>query len=592
MTVTAGPRDRKETFENDPDFVVVEVVEEDCDGRPVDDHDSYSYDDPPEQEGPSPAEDGPDSPDPLPVVVVTHEESEVVRQVTEHLGRAEDLFVRDDKVVRPLVIEQDEMPRLGRERQQIRRPAMLMTLRPAAPAYVRNRITQRCGLVKKGRDGGFYSANPPAWLAPAVLENPGDIRRVRGVLQGPTLDVEGRLICRPGYDEATGLYLSRGLDGLRLADRPSWDDAAAAAQTLLELVKQFPFRTSSDKSRWLALVLAAACRHLIATTPLGLIVANVAGAGKSLLANVVSMVVNGLACPITMSWPDASGQPIGNEVRKKLASLLHESAGLVLADNLPRGEEFGCAELDCFLTSRSYHDRELGRNDGARVGGPNNCLLLATGNNVRPVGDTADRSLLVELLYDKPNPRDRDPDLYEVRDLEGHILGNRSRYLGAVLTVWRAWIYAGKPQTGKPHWGSFEDFAESAVAAVRWLGLPDPLDNRRRVSQDMDPEANSLTALVSAWLAVLPAEWLTAANILDRIEKMPDQPAKATLREALASLKGFRWANANSRSLGKALAGQANRCVALADGTTAKIMCEQDPHTKVNTFLVQAALRG
>src|SRR5262249_20908917 len=151
-------------------------------------------------------------------------------------------------------------------------------------------------------------------------------------------------------------------------------------------------------------------------------------------------------------------------------------------DNLPRGAAFNSAEVDAFVTSDAYYDRELGYNDGRRVGGPNRCLLLVTGNNLRPSGDTADRTLVVNLRSQDPNPRARPASSFRPPDVEGYAIAHRAALLGAALTIWRAWICAGEPQPPGPDWGSFLTWVGTAVAVVRWLGLADPLADRESLA--------------------------------------------------------------------------------------------------------------
>jgi putative DNA primase/helicase len=137
-------------------------------------------------------------------------------------------------------------------------------------------------------------------------------------------------------------------------------------------------------------------------------------------------------------------------------TLTSEGVSLAVIDNLPRGEPLASPELDNFLTSESYHDRELGRN--RMIGGPNRCLLLATGNNVLPSGDTADRSLVVRLYSDHPHPRSRADSEFRTPQILEHVMSERARYLGAALTIWMAWIRAGCPPGGRP-----------GLGVVRWL---------------------------------------------------------------------------------------------------------------------------
>src|SRR5262249_46518652 len=148
--------------------------------------------------------------------------------------------------------------------------------------------------------------------------------------------------------------LARALPGLEVPAAPTRHHVEAAVEVLRGLVRDFPWRADADFARWLCLLLTACCRHLIDRTPLGLIVANQAGPGQTLLTRIISLVAHGLSDPVLMSWPEGSKlQSRGDEIRKRLANLLHLGASLAVVDNLPRGSAFSSAELDGFLTSDS-----------------------------------------------------------------------------------------------------------------------------------------------------------------------------------------------------------------------------------------------
>jgi hypothetical protein len=505
-------------------------------------------------------------------VFLSPNECAVAGEVSAALAADDYLFQREGTLVRPHVIEPQERLRLPLRGgvPQWERPAGMAVLRPAEPAFVRLRVTAHTLLIKRDAKGEFKAAHPPPWLAPALLAVPGEIRAIDGLLPGPTLDPEGRLIREPGYDATTRWFLASGVPDLVVPDSPSLDEARAAADVLDALICDFPFASRADRSRWLCLLLAAVCRHLMSITPLGLITANVAGAGKTFLARLISIIAHGLTAPILMSWPDGSQfSTEGNEIRKRLASLLQEGASLALMDNLPRGEEFGSDELNAFVTAPAYYDRLLGKNDGSKAGGLNRCLLLATGNNVAPSGDTADRTLLVRLHSDDPNPRSRSPELFTLPDLERHALENRACYLGAALTIWRGWMRAGYPRSPGAHWGTFEEFVGSAVSAVRWLGdqekWPDPLGDRARCAQELDREWAALQSMILLWPSVLGDQQLSCSQILGVLdpEILPGGAEGAdiqAMREALCQLGKCRWP-LNTTKLGNVLKAHEGRTV-------------------------------
>jgi DNA polymerase-1 len=546
----------------------------------------------------------PTRPDDRPAIVLGTDEHRVVSEVTDVLAGHPRLFQRDGAVVQPLTTDgdgqgEDGAGGRGPSRLRVKKPPGLTVFRAASPALVRNYISESCSL-QTWRNNKLVGTHPPDWLPPQVLAVPGRIRTIRGLAQGPTLRPDGGLLNTQGYDAATGLYLARALPGLALPEHPTLADAQQAGRTLYDLVADFPWEQEADFARWLTLLLAAACRHLIDRTPLGMVTANVAGAGKTCLCRLISIIVHGLADPVLMSWPEGSRlQARGDEIRKRLASLLHEGATLVVIDNLPRGMPFSSPELEAFLTADAYHDRELGRNDGRRVGGPNCCSLLATGNNVRPNGDSGDRTLIVNLSSKDPNPRSRKPDSFRLPDIEKYTWEHRAQLLRAALTIWRAWVLAGEPQPEGPSWGSFYRFVETAVAAVRWLGLPDPLGDRVEKANEADEEGQALQTLVASWNTVLGAEPLTAGTIIERITETDTDDTEALVRDAVRALRealltlcparGGAWPPSPG-AVGRVLTGHKDRPIQIKEAgqdVVYVLHCEKDLHVKANVFTVR-----
>ncbi len=556
---------------------------------------------PKRRRGKPPSPDSPARQDARTEVEICADEHEVVQIVAAILSSDDQLFQRDGRLVRPLTIR-DTDPGANAEpgprsdkRLRIEYPTGSIVLRPAESAFVRLRITAHCVLMGTDRKGNPKQVNPPAWLAPAVDAAPGNIRPIAGVLPGPTLDHTGRLINTVGYDAPTRFFMGRACPALAMPDFPSLDDARGAAEVLTELVEDFPFADPEQRgelSRWLCLLLAACCRHLIDRTPLGLITANQAGSGKTFLARLISIIAHGTRFPILMSWPEGSElMARGDEIRKRLASLLTESASLVLLDNLPRGEDFGSPEVDAFLTSDAYHDRQLGKNDGSRVGGVNRCLLLATGNNVMPSGDTADRTLLLRLWTADPNPRSRPSEAFHRPDLERYALDERPRYLAAALTIWRARILAGTPRPEGPAWGSFECFVDTVVSIIRWLGWPDPIGDRTKHLDELDREGQALRGVLALWESVLGTEPLRGNEILAKIEAAGGSDAGNAFREFLQTLGRIgKWPPTLQR-LGKSIASHRGRVaeVESPDGSRVRLVLRSDycSNTKANRYFVE-----
>jgi hypothetical protein len=130
-------------------------------------------------------------------------------------------------------------------------------------------------------------------------------------------------------------------------------------------------------------VLTAAVRAALPTAPGIGLDAPAAGTGKTLLASADT----------------------DEQTRKRLFAALRDSTRVLVWDNVR--EPLGCTSLDAFLTADKFADRILGTGETAAL--HNRALFIATGNNLRLVGDTCRRVLVARLDAQTSKPYARDP---------------------------------------------------------------------------------------------------------------------------------------------------------------------------------------
>lgn len=142
---------------------------------------------------------------------------------------------------------------------------------------------------------------------------------------------------------------------------------------MLDLVADFPFAKPEHRSAWLAFLLTALSRFAFSgPASLFLIDANVRGSGKSLLCDLVSLIVTGREMS-RMSNPKDD-----DECRKRITALNLAGDTLCLIDNIVGG--LGCASLDAALTGTVWKDRVLNASEIVEL--PLLVNWSATGNNV------------------------------------------------------------------------------------------------------------------------------------------------------------------------------------------------------------------
>lgn len=516
-------------------------------------------------------------------VAITTDEHLVTERALIGLAASRDLYVRGGKLVH-VVMEGAVAP--GGPAQGTRVPRIALVRQP----LLRMLLSRHCRFSRaevsfRGSQGnpseGDSSAKaireipsgPPKFVVEAIDalgEYPG-LRTLRGISTVPFLRPDGSVVAAAGWDESTGVLFRPVGPQPVLPERPTQDDALAAAAELLDLVADFPFAAPEHRAGWLALLLTAAGRHAFdGPSPLFLIDANTRGSGKGLLAALAGTIVAGTPIPVTAAPQDDS------EFRKRITAIAIEGGRFVLFDNV--AGVLGVPSLDAALTSTVWKDRLLGRSEMTEV--PLMPVWVATGNNVSLGADTARRVLHVRLESPLERPEERSG--FHHLDILTYTVRERARYLRAVLVILQAWFAAGRPTRRLPSWGSFEGWSAVIRQAIVWVDQPDPFAARECLLETADTEAAHLAATIMGLEEMVgdgteSRLGITASEILRRLKA--SEHAYPRMRAAVEEVSGK---SATPKSLGKRLAGYRGRVI---DGKA--IVAES--HRKVLHFSVRSA---
>ncbi len=417
------------------------------------------------------------------------------------------------------------------------------------------------------RSGKWKHALPPAWIA-ETLSDRGEwsFPALRGVITAPTMRETGTILDTPGYDAESGFLLLHSGRWPAIKEAPTVDDARDALVSLWEAVSDFPFSDRASASAAIAAVLTIVGRPAFdGPSPLYVVGARDAGTGKTLLANVIATIGSGQAAPSICPWADPE------EGRKTMLALALAGDPVGLLDNWPTNRSIGDEALDSALTSGIVRGRILGE---TRIVSPRwEMVLLVTGNNVSYAGDTARRTIPINLDARTENPEERtgfnhDPLLPWVTE-------HRKRLVVAGLTVLRAYVVAGRPSQGLTRIGSFEPWSDLVRSALVWAGYEDPAAGRVAVREASDPVREQVTVLLRRWFDVWGGRWLTTSEIRASL-KDGRSPEMVDLDEAFKDLlPPSRDGTINGKALGKMLArvqGGVRGGLTLYRGV--------DPHTK------------
>lgn len=408
------------------------------------------------------------------------------------------------------------LPEVGLGRALRRKPIII----EVTTAVLIDKLTELiCWQKFDRRSEETYTVDCPERVAQTLLSRTGAWRAqpLAGVIDCPTLRGDGGILAREGYDRASGIYLSMAGETFPVVpEQPTREHARAALDKLLEVLKGFPFRGNADRSVALAAILTALIRPALRTAPLFAFGAPKMGSGKSLLADIVSMIAAGRPAAVMAQGADE------NEDKKRMLPILAEGDPVAVIDNIERA--FGSAALCSILTQPVWRDRVLGKSQTLSLP-TTNTTWLATGNNIQFVGDITTRTLICELDPGCERPEERKFDI----NLHHYIPAHRGELVVAGLTVLRAYHVAGRPDMDLTVFGRFEEWSDWVRSALVWLGEADPCETRKRI-ESTDPVRDQLSAVLTALQEQFGTSPFVAHEVLTKVEN------NRALRDAITSV--------------------------------------------------------
>ncbi|WP_029548045.1 hypothetical protein [Sphingobium yanoikuyae] len=398
------------------------------------------------------------------------------------------------------------------------------------------------------RKKDLVPTDPTAEIASIILNREGEwlFPVIAGIITTPTLRPDGTILAKAGYDQQTRLLLVEPPIIPPIPSKPSRDDALAALRTLNDLLVDFPFVDQASQSVALSALITPVARGAMAVAPLHVTSAPVPGSGKSYIIDLASCISTGEPAPVIAAAPKE------DETEKRLVSALLGGQSIISIDNV-NGQLGG--DLLCQMIERPVvQPRILGSSKLFKIESRATCF--ATGNNIHLVDDMTRRSVICSL-----DPGVERPELRRFRsNPRSIVLANRAKYIGAALTIVRAYAAAGYPDQC-PALASFEDWSRVVRSALVWLGCEDPCQTMEAARED-DPVTASLRAVFGQWHAALGEGWKSAAEVKQSAEsRMFDSLTHPELREALIEVAEDRRGDISAKRLGKFLAKYKGRVI-------------------------------
>lgn len=334
-------------------------------------------------------------------------------------------------------------------------------------------------------------SKPPKDVARDLLANPNPLLpQLEGVITTPIFDKSWSLLNQPGYHPGAKIWFQRpqSFEELTVPAIPSKEEVAKARSLILDdLLFDFPFKSDSDETHaFAALLLPFARRMFDGPTPIHMIEAPTPGSGKSLLAELISIIAQGGTPSCTTLTKNEE------ESRKKLTAILLTGPMIVSIDNIEGG--LWSSQFAAAITAPQWEDRILGKSQMVKF--PNQALWMVSGNNPKLSLEIVRRCIRIRL-----NPHEERPWMrtgFKHEQIRDWAKQNRLELVQSLLLIIQNWIVSGAPPSTKTL-GSFDTWSKCIGGIVEHLGLPGFLEDTEEFYAVADPETEEWRAFILAW---------------------------------------------------------------------------------------------
>jgi hypothetical protein len=387
-------------------------------------------------------------------------------------------------------------------------------------AALRGRMARSAFYYKLNKDQERVECLPPLDVVRDVLAlSPVDWKfpPLEALIEAPFLRSD-RTICNdPGYDASTCLFYAPapGLQLPEIPEAPTRDHVDVSLDLLDSAIGDFPFADDASRANAIASMLTPLVRPAIdSPTPLALYDAPQAGTGKTLLAEVVSIVATGRAAE-TFSAPNDP-----EEWRKKITTALSAGASVVVIDNV--SGRLDSDSLCQAITATTIADRVFRTFE--RIVLPVKCAWIATGNNIQLGGDMPRRCYWIRLDAKQSHPFRRTGFRHE--NLRGWVMEHRGELIAALLTVARYWYLQGRPEPkALSPLGSFEAWCKTIGGMLELVGVEKFLGNADAMFEQADSDAAQWEVFLLTLADLFDGE---PFRVTDVVEKLPAKDGSST----------------------------------------------------------------
>jgi hypothetical protein len=330
-----------------------------------------------------------------------------------------------------------------------------------------------------------------------VLLNADSVRQtlptIKFYAKRPIFDTDFNLLSRGWHATKGALIDGPDVDPI-VPDLPRDDPEILnrLPEHLGALLSGFCFRDAADVANYVGCLLTGLLvdRFVVSGKPMLTVDGNKPGLGKTLLVQVLSMLLDGLSPGvITYTSDDA-------DLEKRVGATVREgNRSVILVDNAKTGmhRAISSATLESRSTSPVIQHRILGTSSNFER--PNNLIWAVTMNDTRLSRDLVSRGLPVRLFLES-DPGKRS---FGGFDPLSYAQEHRAELLGELAGMAVAWNQAGRPDGTRAH--RFEPWARMIGGILEHAGFPEFLANVDAAAASFDQGVDDLAALAEKALA-------------------------------------------------------------------------------------------
>lgn len=406
----------------------------------------------------------------------------------------------------------------------------------------------RCEYDKRGE---LMHVSPPNLLVKKLVNHEPALETlpvINAYAQRPVFDSEFRFLI-PGWHPESGT-LVHGPAVQAIVPEPGTRESGALGQRLpprlRELLDWFPFKSDADRVNAVGAMLTGMLGNHFVTVgkPLFVIDGNKPSVGKSLLANLIAILLDG-----------EPAKPIGHtpnedEYGKRICATLRRGCTVIVIDNVKTrpGSIVESAVLEACTTAPQISQRILGQSRNHEQ--PNDVLFVMTMNQTKLGPDLTERHCPIRL-HSESDAKKRPPAPNLIEFANTH----RLELLGELAGMILRWVDDGKPQGTQEH--RLSNWARTIGGILDVNGLRGFLSNLDEATREFNPEFAQLTALIET-VDRLPGEvsqrlliandieqsrasGMTAGELNDLLQQegsIPDNMAKRPNRQSAVTVLG------------------------------------------------------